>query len=125
MSPSNFNRVCDRFGLVCNEKEATEIFEGHGLPTDGCNLYTLASKFLTTNDDSLARKQQRLPPRAAPPTPVKRSNPFRLAKLTEDAWREHAYGAAAAPFAVTLPPITASGPSPAPASARSAPPAAS
>ena len=38
VSPSNFNRVCDRFGLVCDEGQAKEIFASHNLPSDGCNL---------------------------------------------------------------------------------------
>ena len=38
VTPANFDRVCDRFGLVCSLEHANEIFERHNLPKDGCNM---------------------------------------------------------------------------------------
>ena len=112
VSPQNFNRVCDRFGLVCDEQQAHEIFKSHNLPSEGCNLYTLAKNFLDTNSGELSRKTNRAPNGLSPTahvmtsTPEARQDPFKLARLPDNAWRSHQLtGAAAAPFATTLPPI--------------------
>jgi len=109
VSPSNFNRVCDRFGLVCNEGQAREIFNSYQLPSEGCNLYTLAKKFIDTNESTMA-KPGRLGHMPRPPSEPRPSapDPFKLARMCDNAWRDHRVtGAAAAPFAVTLPPINA------------------
>ena len=112
VSPTNFNRVCDRFGLVCDEGQAREIFRSHNLPTDGCNMYTLAKNFLDTPGGELTRQTRRTPGALHPETrqqTVERRDPFKLARLPDNAWRQHQgpTGAAAAPFATTLPPIGA------------------
>jgi len=103
VSPKNFNRVCDRFGLVCTEQQAQEIFTSHGLPKDGCNMYTLAKTFLNTNDANPGAHKGRR--RLAPVEQRARTaDPFKLARLPDNAWRSHMDGAAAnAPFATTLP----------------------
>ena len=102
VSPKNFNRVCDRFGVVCNEQQATEIFRAHKMdPVRGCNLYTLAKNFLHTQDDTLARKQQRLNPayvaRARAFASAPRDDAFRLARLPDLAWKDHRAATAPAP----------------------------
>ena len=43
VTPQNFNRVCDRFAIVCDEEQAKEIFSSHGLSPEGCNIYSLAT----------------------------------------------------------------------------------
>ena len=115
ISPANFNRVCDRFGLVCNEQQAREIFEKRGLPAEGCNLYTLAKTFLDTEGSGLTRQSRKTPgalvapehpgrlAKAQPP-PADRPDPFKLARLPDSAWRDHQRltGAAAAPFATAF-----------------------
>ena len=108
VSPKNFNRVCDRFGLVCTERQAHEIFNSHGLPANGCNLYTLAKTFLNTNDANPVQQGRRRLAPVEPRSPI--ADPFKLARLPDNAWRSHTDGAAAnAPFA-TLPPIAAPAP---------------
>ena len=89
VSPQNFNRVCDRFGLLCTEEEASKIFKNHGLPQDGCNMYTLAKNFLDTPDDTIVRKKAGGPTKARPP-PGPRVDPFKLARLPDSAWKEYA-----------------------------------
>ena len=115
VKPSNFNRVCDRFGLVCDQGQAHEIFRSHNLPEEGCNLYTLAKTFLDTEGSGLTRQSRKTPgalvapehpgrlAKAQPP-PADRPDPFKLARLPDSAWRDHQRltGAAAAPFATAF-----------------------
>ena len=83
--------------------QAHEIFKSHNLPGEGCNLYTLAKNFLDTNDGVLNRRKG---PPINQSQPTGQLDPFKLARLPDNAWREHRQtGAAGAPFAVTLPPI--------------------
>jgi len=114
VSPNNFHRVCDRFGLVCDQQQAHEIFASHNLPAEGCNMYTLAKNFLDTEEGLTRQRGGGHRSLAAmrniePGPPLK--DPFKHAKLPDNAWRDHrATGAAAAPFAVTLPPIISAKP---------------
>ena len=81
----------------------------------GCNLYTMAKNFLHTQDDSLARKQQRLSPqymgRAKAFASAPREDMFQLARIPETAWKTARSAAADAPAAgrassrSVLPPI--------------------
>ena len=118
VSPKNFHRVCDRFGLVCNEARAEEIFRAHNMPVQGCNLYTLAKNFLDVQDDGLVRKQSRLSKAVLAPVQAARqhslqaqqpgasADPWRLARLSETAWKAHAAtNAQRAQTAPALPPI--------------------
>ena len=110
VSPGNFHRVCDRFGLVCNEEQAREIFIDHGLPTSGCNLYTMAKSFsdATSTPKPQPRSRRGLIPLRERTSPI--TDPFKLARLPDSAWRAHGSGGAAAnaPFATdALPPIPA------------------
>ena len=110
VAPNNFNRVCDRFGIVCNETQAQEIFKSHSLPPDGCNLYNLAKNFLDTNDGALSARKKGVSVAAAADESARLEDPFKLARIPDRAWRNHHQqqltGAAGAPFAVSLPPIT-------------------
>ena len=111
VSPANFHRVCDRFGLNCDEHQAHEIFKSHNLPKEGCNLYTLAKNFLDTSSGELTRQTRRTPGALSPEprqAPTDRKDIYKLARLPDNAWKaagKSPTGAAAAPFAVTLPPI--------------------
>ncbi|KAL1521616.1 hypothetical protein AB1Y20_021275 [Prymnesium parvum] len=134
ITPQNFGRICSRFGLVCSEKDANTIFEHHRLPKEGCNMYTLTSKFLesSTETAALVRKshktvliptserkhEERLrhcdpfkPPRAHEPIPdIPRRDPFKLARMPDKAWSEYraGIGAGAGSSRDPLPPIATS-----------------
>ena len=112
ISPKNFHRVCDRFGLVCNEAQAQEIFRAHNMPVQGCNLYTLGKKLLDVpggGQGGLVRKQSRLSAAVLAPVHAARqhalqaqqpgapADPWQLARLSETAWKAHT--------APSLPPI--------------------
>jgi len=109
ISPKNFHRVCDRFGLVCNEAQAQDIFRARNMPMQGCNLYTLGKKLLNVQDEGLARKQSRLSAAVLAPVQAARqhllqaqqpgasADPWQLARLSETAWKAHT--------APSLPPI--------------------
>ena len=99
ITPQNFHRVCDRFGLECDESTAHEIFAKHNLPSGGCNLYEM-SKGLSNAKDYKPRHESLIMPTPKPASPP---DTYKLAKLTDNAWK--AYGARTAPYAVTLPPV--------------------
>ena len=97
ISPSNFHRVCDRFGLACTRTQAHEIFSSHGLPAEGCNMYTLAKRFNDAGriDGGIGkRKEERLDPSARPTRTLGggAADPFKLARLADDAWKAHRTG---------------------------------
>ena len=98
VTPSNFPRLCHRFGLECDSRQAVEIFEKHKLPPQGCGISHLSSKLFDSPVDTaqLVRDQSRRPlasetartlPR--PRTPIIRKDPFRVAKLPGLTWNEH------------------------------------
>ena len=98
VTPANFPRLCNRFGLECDSRQAAEIFERHKLPSQGCGIAHLSSKLFDSPVDTaqLVRDQSRRPfatetartlPR--PRTPIVRKDPFRVAKLPGLTWSEH------------------------------------
>jgi hypothetical protein len=125
VTPKNMNRICDRFGLVCDESQASEIFDAHGLNKRGVNIYEFTAKLLHTDSDGLARRQQRVQPdysrqvretaravRAAN-APFAVDDRFKLARMPQQLWSEHASSNSAAspqpaagkPTGAHLPPI--------------------
>lgn len=116
ITPKNFNRVCDRFGIVCNERQAREIFQKHNMPMQGCNLYTVGRAFIEGNAGGLeggpAKKQVRLQPEVKAARmehtvqqASRRGDPFATARLMESAWKVHHSARAQTAPAATLPPI--------------------
>lgn len=99
MTPQNFPRVADRFGIACTEQQARKIFQMQGLPESGCSLHTLTSKFNSSPVDmaNIVRDQARrihgdaARPAAAvrPRTPKAVVTPFKNAHLTADAWAHY------------------------------------
>ena len=102
--PQNFPRVCDRFGIRCDEKQAGEIFAAHGLPQEGCSVHKLSSRFIDSKVDmaNIVRDQARRmhgdaarPPAAGrEKTPPPVHAPFKHAFLPGAAWAQHAADAA-------------------------------
>lgn len=100
VTPGNFPRVCDRFGIMCSTDAAEQIFDGHGVPKDGCSVYKLSKSFIDSKVDipTIVRQQTRLMhgdsarPTAAtrPKTPVRVHDPYKYAHLPSAAWSEHA-----------------------------------
>jgi len=110
ISPKNFNRICDRFGLVCTEQQAREIFTSHKMPVEGCNLYTVAKAFIDGHEavPGNVRRQPRLKPEVKAERvqhtvtqAVRRGDPFANARLPEMLWQTHQR----AQTAPALPPI--------------------
>lgn len=100
VTPKNFPRVCDRFGIQCDERQAGEIFEQHGLPAHGCSMHKLTSAFIDAPLDTanIVRDQARRMhgDAARPPsvvrehTPKARHDPYRNANVLTAAWAQHA-----------------------------------
>jgi len=139
VTPQNFGKICDRFGIRCDEQQAAEIFQTHGLPMEGCTLHQLTSKFVASKVDlaTIVRDQARhmhgdaaRPPAALRQrTPIKPPVPHHYAHLASAAWRAqpataHASAAstAAAADATTdaAPPVSAAASQPPPAAVASA-----
>ena len=40
--------MCDRFGIACDTQQAHQIFERHGLPSEGCSMSKLAATMADT-----------------------------------------------------------------------------
>ena len=61
VTPANFPRVTDRFGIACTEAQAHEIFARHGLPADGVSMPKLSSAFVDSKLDmaNIVRDQAR------------------------------------------------------------------
>ena len=101
--PANFPRVCDRFGIACDETQAREIFARHGLPAEGCSVHKLSSQFIDSTVDTanIAREQARKmhgdaarPPNAVREhTPKALPVPFRDAFLPSRSWAAYNEGA--------------------------------
>ncbi len=99
LTPDNFPKVCDRFGVQCDPAQARQIFEKHGLPTEGCSVAQLSRSFIDSKIDTatIVRDQVRrmhgdsARPAAAvrPHTPVKRHNPYAHAFIPAEAWAKH------------------------------------
>lgn len=110
VTPKNFGLVCNRFGLVCKEEQANEIFEKHNLPKEGCNMYKLTTNFLDSTNavtyQHLVRKTvgSTLINRKEPDEPRRPHDPFKLARMPDTAWKQHHKTVAAGSSAV-LPPI--------------------
>ena len=84
--------MCSRFGLVCKEHEAEQIFNKHGLPLDGCNMYTLATKFLDSKSDTaaLVRKSHKsVLIKNSQQANMPKKDPFKLARMPGNAWNEY------------------------------------
>ena len=98
ITPDNFDRICDRFGLVCSKDHAKEIFQKHGLPESGANVYEVTKKFIDSPQDTatMVRKHQqavlgvnpRGTPRSQPQTGTPR-DAYKFARLPETAWDNH------------------------------------
>ena len=95
VTPENFPKVCDRFGLVCSQHHAREIFQRHDMPMEGCNMYTMARNFLDgkvetaqlMRDHSRRMLGDERPP--VPKTPIPRRDPYKLARLPGATWAAH------------------------------------
>jgi len=90
-TPKNFGRMCSRFGLVCKEDEAEEIFAKHKLPKEGCNMYTLATKFLDSQTDTaaLVRQTHKSVLIRSGQQQQRTHDPFKLARMPGDAWKAY------------------------------------
>ena len=102
VTPQNFPKMTDRFGVACTEQQAESIFRMHGLPTEGCSLQKLTSAFSDSRVDmaTIARDQaRRMHGDAARPATLTRARspkaphrPYALASLPGEAWARHAAG---------------------------------
>jgi len=100
VTPSNFPRVCDRFGIRCDEQQARTIFAQHGLPEQGVSMHKLTSKFIDSPLDmaNIVRDQARRMhgDAARPPTAVRETTPqppyrpYKNASVHVNAWAQHA-----------------------------------
>ena len=94
ITPGNFPRICNRFGLICDEQKSAEIFKHHNIPTDGsCDMYQLSKNLLDTRKDTaqMMRESQNAifgKPSPRPVTPRRNTDPYKLAKLPEVTWTE-------------------------------------
>ena len=91
MSPATFNRVCNRFNLSCDEAQAREIFQSCNLP-EPCNIYTLTKNLTKHHSSRRAQPRGLIPVASAPSLGLARASqpdPYKLARLTDNAWREH------------------------------------
>ena len=99
VTPQNFPRVCDRFGIRCDEQQASEIFMAHGLPREGCSVHKLSSRFIDSKVDmaNIVRDQARRMhgDAARPPAAVREKTPpavhvpYKHAFLPDAAWAQH------------------------------------
>lgn len=119
VTPQNFPRVCDRFGIACDEAQAQQIFRMHKLPAEGCSVQALTSKLIDSPADmaNVVREQtRRLHGDAARPatamrprTPRRMENPYKTSHLCSNAWAQHAERQAAAVAAERIPPAPKEG----------------
>lgn len=106
VTPQNFPRVCDRFGIACDETQAQQIFKMHQLPAEGCSVQALTSRLIDSPADmaNIVRDQARRmhgdaarPATAVRPrTPRRMDNPYKTSHLCSNAWAAHAAQQAAA-----------------------------
>ena len=98
-TPTNFPRVCERFGVSCDERQAREIFRLHALPEEGVSMQRLTTALVDAPVDTaaLVRNQTRkmhgigLAERLGasdPPRPP--HEPFKVAGICSSAWEQHA-----------------------------------
>jgi len=101
VTPQNFPRLTDKFGIACSENHAAEIFSRHGLDAErGVSLHKMTAAFDTSKEAnySAVREQARrmhgdaVRPAAAmrPRTPIKPAQQYKVAGLCADAWAQHA-----------------------------------
>ena len=94
ITPDNFPRVCDRFGIKCDKSQGAEIFAKHGLPAEGVSMQKLSSKLIDNPLDMavVVREQARkiygdvARPAAAmrnayPTSPRKDRNPYQMSHM--------------------------------------------
>lgn len=99
VTPENFPRVCDRFGISCGDQQAAEIFAKVGLPAQGCSVSQLMSRIhgSSVNMADVVRAEGRQKHGDAyrpaqlrrPHTPKLPHDPFKVAGLCERAWARH------------------------------------
>jgi hypothetical protein len=100
VTPQNFPRMCDRFGISCDEAHARDVFRQVGLPADGCSVNTLTRQLINSDvkmATAVRDQARRVHGDAARPatavrqhTPPPPHQPFKVASLPSTAWANYA-----------------------------------